>query len=73
MIWGAIDAPACLRFLADALSPDNPARACVPTPGEIADLVTTALPEFEPAGTTYAPGAGAAQRSVLVAFDRRAP
>ena len=59
------------EFVADALAPTNPARACLPSPDDLADLVLAALPGFEHAETSYAPGGGAARRSVLVSFARR--
>ena len=59
------------EFVAGALAPTNPARACLPSPDDLADLVLAALPGFEHAETSYAPGGGAARRSVLVSFARR--
>ena len=58
------------KLVADALAPTNPARACLPSPDDLADLVLAALPGFERAETSYAPGGGAARRSVLVSFAR---
>ena len=58
------------EFVTGALDPTNPARVCLPSPDELADLVLAALPDFRRAETSYAPGGGAARRSVFVAFTR---
>ena len=58
------------EFVTGALDPTNPARVCLPSPDELADLVLAALPDFRRAETSYVPGGGAARRSVFVAFTR---
>jgi hypothetical protein len=60
------------EFVTDALEPTNPARACLPSPDELAGLALAALPGFRRAEASYAPGGGAACRSVFFSFERHA-